>query len=92
MEGQPVRASLIIDTVDRSLIQAIREIDSAPSVLMEIVLGSDPDTVDGSWPAFQLREVTYDVQTMSGQILQESFLMEPYPAGRMTPSDFPGLA
>ena len=92
VEGQGPRASLIIDAVDQSIVQAVRSIDSAPSVLMEVVLGSDTDTIEGTWPGFQMREVAYDVLTVSGQILQEDFLMEPYPAGRITPADFPGLA
>ena len=35
-EDRPPRASLRIDNVDRQIVQAIRDITSAPSVLMEI--------------------------------------------------------
>ena len=90
-ENGPPRASLRIDNVDRQIVQAIRTISSAPSVLMEIVLGSDPDTVEAAFPGFQLNRANYDVLVVSGELTMEQFLTEPYPAAGFFPANFQGL-
>ena len=90
MDGQPPRATLTIDAVDRSIIQMVRTLATPVDVLMEVVFASTPDTVEGSWPEFQLVEVEYNALTVSGSIVQTDFTREPYPEGRQTPTDFPG--
>ena len=85
------RATLNIDNVDRQIVQAIRSIPSAPTVLMEIIRGADPDLVEAAFPDFQLRNVTYNSLVVSGELTLEQFLGEPYPAGGFFPANFPGL-
>jgi hypothetical protein len=87
----PPRARLRIDNVDQSIVQALRSISSAPSVHMELVRASDPDTVEADFPDFELKVGRYDVLTVEGELGQESYLAEPYPAGRFDPARFPGL-
>lgn len=89
--GGPPRCQLSIDNIDRMIIQNIRSIGSSPSVDIEIVLASALDTVEASFPAFNLREVRYDALVVEGEITLESFLGEPYPAALFSPADFPGL-
>ena len=88
---RPPRAGLRIDNVDRQIVQTLRTITSAPTVLMEVVLGSDPDTVEASWPDFQLLDADYDHLVVAGELGQELFLNEPWPGRSFTPADFPGL-
>lgn len=89
-ERQPI-ARLSIDNVDRAILEAVRAISSPLDVTMEIVLGSTPDTVEASWQGFKLVRVTYDVLTVSGDLVMENFMSEPYPAGSFTPTLFPGV-
>jgi len=89
-EGPPT-AKLVIDNVDRQIVQAVRSISSAPSVLMELVLASDLETVEIDWPDFELINVDYDALTVSGVLTQERFTAEPYPSVKFTPGNFPGL-
>jgi len=89
-DGPPV-AKLVIDNVDRQIVQAVRSISSPPSVLMEIVLASDVETVEVDWPDFELIDVDYDALTVSGLLTQERFESEPYPHLKFTPGNFPGL-
>ncbi len=90
-DEEPPQAKLVIDNVDRQIVQAIRSISSPPSVLMEIVLASDVDTVEIDCPDFELINVDYDSLTVQGVLTQERFLSEPYPHLKMTPANFPGL-
>ena len=90
-EGQSPRASLIIDNVSREIVQALRNIDSAPTVLMEIVCGSDTNIVEASFPDFKLINVKYNALTIQGELTIEDFSAEPYPSGQFSPADFPSL-
>ena len=85
------RASLSIDNIDRRIVAAVRSASSALNVSFEIVLASDVDTPELSVQDFRLERVTYDAFTVSGDISMEYFDLEPFPARRFTPSDFPGL-
>ena len=90
-EARPPRSRLKIDNVDRKIVETLRAISSAPSVLIELVRGADPDTVEASFPDFTLREAGYDVLTVEGDLTLEDFLTEPYPAGIFSPAHFRGL-
>lgn len=88
---QPPKASIEISNVDREIVQALRSIRSAVQVTIEIVRSGDLDTVEVSFPNFLLTSATYDALTVSGELNMEDFSQEPYPAGKYTPSKFPGM-
>lgn len=85
------RARISIDNIDRRVVRAIRAANSAVSVKIEVVASSDVDTPEFTADNFRLEQVEYDAFTVSGDISVEYFDLEPYPAKRYTPSDFPGL-
>lgn len=85
------RARLSIDNVDRQIVAAVRTADSAISIGMEIVTSRDPDVVEVSMQGFKLDNIEYNAMRVNGDISMEYFDLEPFPAGRFTPSDFPGL-
>lgn len=86
----PVHASLEFDNVERTAIAAIRTTNSPPSVTIEVILASAPDTVELSFAGLQLREANYDALTISGELHFESLMNEPITLS-MTPSRLPGL-
>jgi len=49
------------------------------------------DTIDASWPEFQLTNISYNATTITGTLRLETLESEPYPAGSFTPGYFPGL-
>ena len=90
--GKVPRMRLSIDNIDRGLVQAIRDAGlDAPTVLVEVVRGSAPDTVEASWPDFSLTEARYDALVVEGDLTIEDFTALPYPYQTFTPSRFPGL-
>ena len=85
------RASISVDNIGREIVAAVRRATSSLNITMEIVLSSDVNTPEVSLEDFKLDRVTYDAFTISGDISMEYYDLEPFPARRFTPSDFPGI-
>lgn len=85
------KARISVDNISREIVAAVRRANSALSITIEIVLASDPDTLEVAIEDFRLDRVTYDAFTVSGDISIEYFDLEPFPSRRFTPSDFPGI-
>lgn len=79
------------DNVHRQYTEAIRSIFTPPSVSVELVMDSDPDTVEVQWPEFLLTNITYDATLIRGTLSLETLEREPFPSGTFGPASFPGL-
>lgn len=90
-EDGPSRARLVIDNVSREIGQAVRQIHTPASVLIEVVRAADPDVVERAFPSFWLRNVRTSASQVSGDLTLEDFSDEPYPAGVFSPASFPAL-
>lgn len=91
-EDQIPMSRLWVDNVDREIVQAVRNATvSAPQVLAEIVLASQPDTLEAAFDGFSLKNALYDHLTVSGDLSMEDVLNEAYPEGTFTPNLFPGI-
>jgi hypothetical protein len=82
---------LRIDNVDRRILEGIRGLPTAPTVLLEIVLASAPDVVEAGPINFTLRGVEYDALVITGTLAPEDVLNEPAMQYSFTPALFPGL-
>ncbi|MGO6835016.1 DUF1833 family protein [Rhizobium ruizarguesonis] len=87
----PPRVQLSMDNTDRSLVTVLRSIATPASIKVELVLASDPDTVEITMPALQLSDVTLDEGKISATLVADALINEPHPAGLFTPGSFPGL-
>jgi hypothetical protein len=83
--------SITIDNVSGDIAKAIRTLITPPTVKIEIVLASTPDTIEASFENFELIDVQYDANTIKGNISIQNFMAEPYPGGIMGPANFRGL-
>ena len=88
---QTQTSRLTIDNLDQAYTQALRSITTPLTVLLEVVLASDPDTVEMSCPDLQLRRATLDDAIIDGELTGDGLVGEPFPAQIMAPSGFPGL-
>jgi hypothetical protein len=82
---------LRIDNVDRRIMEGIRGLLTAPTVLLEIVLASAPDIIEAGPFNFTLRGVEYDALVITGTLAPEDVLNEPAMQYSFTPDLFPGL-
>lgn len=84
-------ASLEVDNADLGLITAVRSITDAADVAIEIIDTSDPDTVEISFPAMRVANVTYDRSVVRFGLEVEGLQSEPFPGMAFLPSNFGGL-
>lgn len=85
------RAAISIDNVSRELTSVIRNLDSPPTVGMELVMASSPDVVEAAWPDFDVSPIDMDELSISGTLTLDLLIGEPFPGGTMTPGYFPAL-
>lgn len=86
----PPRATLRVDNVAREVIAAIRSLNTTPTVVIEVILHSDPDDPEITLPAMVVEEVSYDSATIDITLGYRTIYLEPVTA-EMTPNRFPGL-
>ena len=87
----PPAFRITIDNVAREMVPLLRSVDTPATVTIEMVLASDPDTIEVSWPEFDLIQADYDAQSVIIDLAIDSLVTEPYPFGRFSPSGFGGL-
>lgn len=90
-DGSITEVDLVIDNVDRQIVDAIRSIDTEPTVTMKIVLNSDTDTVEAGPFDFKLNEAEYDILKVSGKLGMPSVLEEGFPGVNFTPINHPAM-
>lgn len=86
----PISASVRFDNVSREILYAVRGLTSSPSISLEVILASDPNTVELSFDGLLLRNVNYSSGAIEGDLQFEMLYQEPITL-TMTPSRFPGL-
>ena len=80
-----------IDNIHRAYTETIRSVYTPVTCRVDIVMDNALDTIDASWPEFQLVNITYNATTITGTLRLETLESEPFPAGAFVPSYFPGL-
>ena len=82
---------LVIDNVDRRIMEGIRLLPSAPALALEVILASDPDTLEAGPFNFAVRGVEYDALIIQATLAPEDLLNEHAISHSFSPKDFPGL-
>lgn len=90
-EDRMPNVQLRIDNVDQQIVTALRQLDTAPTITLLVIMDSAPDTVEAGPFLFTLRRASYDVDSIVGELEYEDILREPIPGHTFTPSDFPGV-
>lgn len=90
-DGKISNSSLTIDNVDRTIVEVIRTITSFPTVAASVILASDPDVIEAGPFDFQLRNVNYNRNSVTGDLIYESFLRDNLGTVKYKNINFPGL-
>jgi len=90
-DRQAPSSKLTVDNITRDLIPLARSIATPASIMIEAVLASALDTVEMTFPSFQMTALTYDVSTLQFDLTLDALTTEPFPAGDFSPAYFPGL-
>lgn len=89
-ESAPPLARLVIDNIDRELVELIRSHGEPGKLLIEIVLASSPDAVERTYPTLEVTNVQYDAHAATFELHYRPLAEEGYPVGSFTPNAFPG--
>ena len=91
VEGEQPRVALIVDNVSRTLVAAVRGIETPPTVTLETIVASAPDVVELGPFIFGAEEVEIDKFELRLDLALEALQREPYPAPIFNPAAFPLL-
>jgi len=90
-ENSPPRAQLTIDNTSREIAQAIRNMTSPATILIEVIRAADPDTIEKTYSVFTMRNVEWNASRVTADLLLEDIEVEPFPVGEFNPAQFGGL-
>jgi hypothetical protein len=82
---------LVIDNVDRAIVDTLNSLIEPPTVTLSVVLASTPNVIEYGPLEMTLLGADYDSLTITGQLAYEDILNQSYPSGKYIPSDYPGL-
>lgn len=85
------QAKITVANVSRAIGQALERCVYSPNCLIELVLASDPDTVERSWDEMSFTQAIWNATTVTATLEQLGYWDEPFPGVFMVPSDFPGM-
>ncbi len=83
--------TLTIDNVDQMLVNAIRELEIAPTVRVQLVTSAFPDIVEKDLDFLKLRNVSYDAMTITGTLEVASVWARKFPSEQVDPTKYPAL-
>ena len=83
--------TLTFDNVSLELINEIRTVTTPMDVVMKMVLASNPDNVEIEVGELKIRDLTYNVNTISCKLYMDDFLNTEIPSEKYTPINFPGI-
>lgn len=83
--------TLTIDNVDQLLTDAVRELELAPSIRVQLVTSSFPDLVEKDLDFLKLRNVSYDAMSITGTLEVASVWARKFPGEVIDPVKYPSL-
>lgn len=90
-QGQINPPTIRIDNIHRDLLKGLRDMEEEPDCIAEVILASDPDTVEMTFPRWKITSVPYDDFILTGQISPPDDDTEPVVGYRFTPAYAPGI-
>jgi hypothetical protein len=91
VEGRMTEGSLTFDNVSRILVEVLRSQPRALRVKIKVALLSDISVIAAETPQFYWRSLTFTPTTITGTLLLDSIIGEPFPKDLMSGKLFPAL-
>lgn len=91
-DDQLPQVKITIDNTDLSVAQAIRSISGQPTVTLDVVLASQPDTIEAGPFYFVLSDAQADANTITGTLAyEEDIFSQQVPGQTYLPTNSPGM-
>lgn len=91
IDGAPPKTTIMFANVAPDMAAPFLAISSPARLDLTVVMASSPDTIEAKHLNMRGVKSSYDADAVSLDISREPFTSEPWPAGRFSPSRFPGL-
>lgn len=91
---RPPRLMLTVQNVSRVVTAKLEQAagtDDVPKVTLEVVLASDPNTVEYVLDDFEIQNARYDQAVLTTDLKVEDYLSEPFGDLKFTPEIAPGV-
>jgi len=89
-EGVP-RVRLTLDAVDRGASVAIQALSTPPTVTVQLVLASDPNTIELDWPELDLLTEAETITEIEAELGLDDLSQESFPRQTYNRAHFPGV-
>lgn len=90
-ETKAPTVTMSIANTGKQIVDIVRSFPTSPTVRMDLVLGSNPDKIEGSFSGFKFETIDIDIMTISGDLVLDILTTEPFPYRTFTPSTASGL-
>lgn len=91
-DGTTIRSvNITFDNVSLELIDEFRQVTNPIDTKLEMVLASDPDTVEIELAELKISNISYNAQTVSAELFLDDFLNTELSSEKYTPTLYPGL-
>lgn len=87
----PASARLVIENLDAGLTTLLRSFTEPPTISIAVVLADSPDVIEAEWTGLQLASADITDAEITLTLSRDEVELEPFPPGRMTRLNFPGL-
>lgn len=82
---------IVIDNVDRLIVDSARSISSPATVTLSVVLADTPNVIEAGPFLMQLVRVSYDKLKVTGTLIYEDILNDQFPAQTFNTARYPGI-
>lgn len=90
-DEQAPQQKLVVDNIDRSMVEMLRSTTTPAKVTTFIVMSNAPNVIEMEGVAFDLSAASYDATSIEMTLTLDALAVEPYPYGTFNPASFPGL-
>lgn len=80
-----------MDNIDLSIITELRQVTSPVEASVQMILASDPDTVQLSLEELKLKNINYNEKNITASLMMDDFLGVGLTSERYNPDNFPGI-
>lgn len=90
-EDAPAGGMVALENLDREMVRLVRSYTGMATICMAVVLASSPDLLEAEYTDMEIVSADIDAGEIVLTFSREEIEMEPFPEGRMTRNNAPGL-
>lgn len=87
----PAQATLVLENLDSAMVELLRSFTDPAQIAMAVVMAATPDLIEAEWTGLLLTKADADAGQIVLSLGRDEVEMEPFPPGRMTRRNFPGI-